>query len=72
MQVIAWDHAFCKFRDLPTSLKALVGPLADWLQANPSRPTVQTWSEHRNWLALRWTIPAWWVTCRRCQALVHL
>jgi hypothetical protein len=28
------------FADLPTALKTIVGRLDDWLQANPSRPTV--------------------------------
>lgn len=41
MQVSTSDRGSASFVDVPTALKTLVGRLDDWLQANPSRPTVR-------------------------------
>lgn len=41
VQVTSWDQGSASFVDVPTSLKTLIGRLDDWLQANPSRPTVR-------------------------------
>ena len=41
MQVYASDKGTSGFSDLPTTLKTLINRLDDWLQANPSKPTVR-------------------------------
>jgi hypothetical protein len=47
-QIFESDKDSPEFADLPTSLKTLVGRLDDWLQANPTVPTVRNpvlWDE---------------------------
>lgn len=41
VNVYAADKGTAGFADLPTTLKTLVDRLDDWLQANPSKPTVR-------------------------------
>jgi len=41
MQVYASDKGTPGFVDVPTTLKTLIDRLDDWLQANPSKPTVR-------------------------------
>lgn len=41
MQIYASDKGAAAFADVPTTLKTLINRLDDWLQANPSRPTVR-------------------------------
>lgn len=41
MQVGATEKGTASFADVPTTLKTLVDRLDDWLQANPSKPTVR-------------------------------
>jgi hypothetical protein len=48
MQVYASDKGTAGFADVPTALKTLVDRLDDWLQSNPSKPTVRNpvlWEE---------------------------
>lgn len=41
MQVYASDKGTPGFADVPSTLKTLINRLDDWLQANPSKPTVR-------------------------------
>lgn len=41
LQVYASDRGTLSFSDVPTTLKTLVDRFDDWLQANPSKPTVR-------------------------------
>lgn len=41
MQIHASDKGTSGFADVPTTLKTLIDRLDDWLQANPSKPTVR-------------------------------